>query len=437
MTVWAGYYLRDPRGVARDALAESLSRVLSRRPGDVPTVTRLERAGLVHVETDAFSGSSLSRDGDRSLTLIAGEPLLASSGQSSRDADIACLRDAWERGDFSATAASTGTFAGVHYSAATKTVSLVADKLGVRPIYYAVTDEVIYFACALRILEALTSLPKVMDVRGAVETLALGYPLADRTPYCRIHAIQNGEVVSFQDRAVRRTRYWNLADIREQRVTMDEAAERVHTLFARAMDRRLANDRRSVAFLSGGLDSRCMVAELVARGVELHTFNFANDGTKDQVLGDTFAGIAGTRHTRIPRPADPVRWSMTMASVWGASPLRSTLPVERPGLVWSGDGGSVGLGFVGVYASVIALLRAGKRDEAVRKYFAEHEISVPIRVFRERVADDVRDLVHTGVREALDEVRCEEDPGRELYAFRMAHDQRRHLMLHFEDVDLH
>src|SRR5688500_20333163 len=116
------------------------------------------------------------------------------------------------------------------------------------------------------------------------------------------------------------------------------------------MDRRLANDRRSVAFLSGGLDSRCMVAELVARGVELHTFNFANDGTKDQVLGDTFAGIAGTRHTRIPRPADPARWSMTMGSVWGASPLRSALPVERPGPVSSGDGGRVGRGVGAVSA---------------------------------------------------------------------------------------
>jgi asparagine synthase (glutamine-hydrolysing) len=41
------------------------------------------------------------------------------------------------------------------------------------------------------------------------------------------------------------------------------------------------------------------------------------------------------------------------------------------------------------------------------------------------------------VREALDEVRCEDEPGREMYFFRMAHDQRRHLALHFEDADLH
>jgi hypothetical protein len=437
MTVWAGYYLRDPRGVARDALTDSLALVLSRRQGDKATITRFDRAAFLHIETGAFADSSAIVEPSRAFSLVAGEPILTDAPVAGRAADIARLHDAWSRQDFSIARASAGTFAGVHYDAVNKAVSLVADKVGLRPTYYAVTDEVIYFASALRILEALPALPKVMDVRGAVETLALGYPLADRTPYCGIHTMLNGEVVTFRQREIAKSRYWNLADLPERRTTIDEAAERVHALFSQAIDRRLGTDRAGVAFLSGGLDSRCLVAELAARGVQLHTFNFANQGTKDQIFGDAFAKIVGTRHSRTPRPLENIKWSSLMADVWSKSPYRTELPVERPGLMWSGDGGSVGLGFVGVYPSVIALLRAGKRDEAVEKYFQEHEISVPLRVFRGRIAEDVRDIVHNGVLEALDDVRCDEDPGRELYAFRMAHDQRRHLMFHFEDVDLH
>jgi asparagine synthase (glutamine-hydrolysing) len=295
----------------------------------------------------------------------------------------------------------------------------------------------VFFGNALRMLEAMPSLPKVLDVRGAVETLALGYPLADRTPYRDVFAIRDGEVVSFQDRAVRRAYYWRITAVAEDRAPLDVAGRRVHDTFASAIARRLGGDRRSLAFLSGGLDSRVMVAELVARGVELHTFNFANAGTKDQILGDRFAEAAGTIHSRTPRPADPVRWSRTMAERWAASPNRVRLPVERPGLVWSGDGGSVGLGFVGVYASVIALLRAGRRDEAVDRYCVEHEISLPGRVFRRTVGRDLRDVLRVGLREAFDEARADDEPGRDLYRFRMQHDQRRHLVLHFEDVDLH
>jgi hypothetical protein len=105
--------------------------------------------------------------------------------------------------------------------------------------------------------------------------------------------------------------------------------------------------------------------------------------------------------------------------------------------VWSGDGGSVGLGFVGVYPSVIALLRAGRRDEAVDRYCAEHEISLPLRVFRRPIAHELRDVLRLGLREAFDAAQAGDEPGRDLYRFRMQHDQRRHLVLHFEDVDLH
>jgi hypothetical protein len=89
-----------------------------------------------------------------------------------------------------------------------------------------------------------------------------------------------------------------------------------------------------------------------------------------------------------------------------------------------------------VYASVIELLRAGKRDDAVAKYFVEHEISVPVRVFRRELSQTMRAMLHQSVRDAFDEVRSPE-PGRELYFFRMVHDQRRHLVLHWEDMDLH
>jgi asparagine synthase (glutamine-hydrolysing) len=436
MTVWAGYYVRDPRGRASPALIDALRRLVSRRPGATPSVIQFDRAAIVYVESDALGSSSAHVVQGDGATLVAGEPLISTNASGERSADIALLHSAWLRGSFAETARATGCFAGVNYDERNRRLSLVPDKLGLRPIYYAVTGDVVYFAGALRVLEGLDALPKVVDVLGALETVSLGYPLGDRTPYRDVHAVRDAEVVVLDNREIRRSRYWNIAQVPEEPISLADAAARVHSLFSRAIDRRLRKDRTSVAFLSGGLDSRCMVAELVERGVSLHTFNFANEGTKDQILGDAYASVVGTIHSRTPRPADPVRWSMTMADVWARSPNRSTTPPERPGLIWSGDGGSVGLGFVGVYASVIELLRAGKRDDAVAKYFVEHEISVPIRVFRRELSRTMHDMLHQSVREAFDEVRSA-DAGRELYFFRMVHDQRRHLVLHWEDLDLH
>jgi len=389
------------------------------------------------VETGALDTSSIRQD-PSTVSIVAGEPLLTrvASG-SDRTRDLDRLHEAWTAGQHAIGAETSGTFAAVHYDDRTHALSLIADKLGVRPVYFAVTGDLVVFGNALRMIEAMPSLPKTVDLRGAIELLALGYPLADRTPYRDVFTIRDGEVVSFHDRAIRRNHYWRITGVAERAVALDVAGREVHDAFANGVRRRSGRDRRAIAFLSGGLDSRCMVAEVLAHGVELHTFNFADDGTKDHILGDAFAAAAKTIHLRSPRPKDPVHWSLTMAERWAASPNRERLPVDRPGMAWSGDGGSVGLGFVGVYPSVIALLRVGRRDEAVEQYCREHEISLPLRVFRRAIARDVRDVLRAGLREALDEARSDGEPGRDHYFFRMQHDQRRHLALHFEDVDLH
>jgi hypothetical protein len=437
VTLWAGAYARDPRGQIPPALATQLAQALSRAPNEQVLSTRFDRAVIVHAELGAFSSPSVRSD-PASVTVVAGEPFLATdSARSDRDGDLAALHGAWSRRDLSLTARTVGTFAAVHYDDRAKTLTLIADKLGVRPIYFAVTDDVVVVANALRIIEAIPSVPKVLDVRGAVESVALGYPLADRTVYREVYAIRDGEIVTFRDRAVERRRYWCITDVGEDRAPLDDAARRAYEAFRDAVSRRAGSDRRGVAFLSGGLDSRCVVAELCRRGIEVQTFNFANEGTQDQLLGDAFADVIGTIHMRTPRPLGPVRWSLLMAERWAASPHRARHPVERPGMIWSGDGGSVGFGFVGVYPDVIALLRAGKRDEAVERYCVEHGISLPLRVFRRKVAHELRDILHVGLREAFDQARSDREAGQDLYVFRMQHDQRRHLVPHFEDADLH
>jgi hypothetical protein len=373
MTVWAGYFRRDAGSDASLNLTKELSTVVSRRPGDIPWVVRFERAGFVYVETGAFGEAStcVTEDG---FSLIAGEPFL-NDGSGDRAADIGALHASWTKGDFAVTGRAAGTFAAAHYDDRTHELTLISDRFGIRPIYFAVDDQRIVFASALRILEALSFVKKVIDLRGAIETIALGYPLADRTPYRNIYTIRDAELVSFRDRNIDRRHYWRINRLTQTRETLDEVARRAHEAFARAVDKRLRGDRLAVAFLSGGLDSRCIAAELVTRDVVLHTFNFADDGSQDEVLGDAFAQIAGTLHSRSPRPAEPIRWTLEMSRRWAASPLRVSRPVERPLRVWSGDGGSVGFGFVGVYPSVIELLRQGRRDAAVEKYFTEHVIA--------------------------------------------------------------
>ena len=75
------------------------------------------------------------------------------------------------------------------------TLTLVADKLGIRPLYYWMDDESVVFASALRILEECPLVPKKMDLRAVTEMVGLDAPLADRTPYAGISLLKPAEVV--------------------------------------------------------------------------------------------------------------------------------------------------------------------------------------------------------------------------------------------------
>jgi hypothetical protein len=106
-----------------------------------------------------------------------------------------------------------------------------------------------------------------------------------------------------------------------------------------------------------------------------------------------------------------------------------------PGLIWSGDGGSVGLGYVYLNHSIVSRAGSGNLEGAARELLRLNHLEVPNLVLRSRFRRQARNLVHQNVM-------CElqrgdrPDPWRP-YFFLLFNDQRRHLATHFEDIDQH
>jgi hypothetical protein len=173
----------------------------------------------------------------------------------------------------------------------------------------------------------------------------------------------------------------------------------------------LKEDTATVSFLSGGMDSRCVVAALREQNARVYTFNFSTPESQDQVFAKAFARAAGTTHFEGFTPASEPRWSAMISSAWDAERQKVSPIPEHPRLVWSGDGGSVGLGHVYLSRGIVDQMREGHVEKAIDTYLAEWRINIPARLFRPEVAARLRDLLHAGIREELDAIQCE-DPGR-------------------------
>src|SRR2546426_839289 len=97
-------------------------------------------------------------------------------------------------------------FCAVHYHPDASRLTLITDKLGVRPLYYWIGDDHVIFATALRVLEGLADLPKQMDLRAVTEAACFGFPLGDRTPYQGVRALRAAEIVEVSGAGVGRSK---------------------------------------------------------------------------------------------------------------------------------------------------------------------------------------------------------------------------------------
>jgi asparagine synthase (glutamine-hydrolysing) len=439
MTLIAGIFSRDKRPLADSACA-GLRQAISRNPTDRVEVFSDCRSYFAKVDIGAFREPGFFADANGAWSLLAGEPLLGNrdcSTNSNRLSDLTAIHEQALKHDWNSLCAADGTFCLVHYQPQTGMLVLAADKLGIRPLYFWLGEDMVVLASALRILEELSFVPKKMDLRGVTEVVALGAPLADRTPYSGIFLLKPAEIVQIRNKEVARSCYWRWDEIKTASDSESIRLAAVRDRFQAAIKRRRKDDRATTAYLSGGLDSRSIVATLCQDDVRVRTVNFARPGTQDYYFGNDFAEKIGSIHQSIPKErGDSVPDYSSLMARAQAGFDRGQGSAERPHLVWSGEGGSMLLGHIHLSESLIELMRADKIDRAIEEFIQHEQIDLPIKLFRPLIRERVRDVIRQGIHEELDQLHAA-DAGRNLYLFLVHNDQRRKLMAHFENIDLH
>ena len=437
MTLIAGIFNRKNRPVS-DAAAASLRREMSRNPDDKIQVFSDHRSYFAKLDLGAFGTPGFVRDSNGALSLLAGEPLLNNRGvDSNRLDDLGVLHGQAVKNNWTGLREADGTFCLAHCQREKGTLYLVADKVGVRPLYFWLDDEIVVFAGALRIMEQLSFVPKQMDLRAVTEIAALGTPFADRTPYSGISLLKPAEIVQVTNERVSRSNYWRWDEIKSEDDAEPIRLRTVYDYFQAAIKRRNGNDLATAAYLSGGLDSRSIVAALCHKGVRVRTVNFARPGTQDHDFGNEFAAKIGSVHLSIPkeRGDNTPDYSSLMAEALRRCDHDESR-AERPQLVWAGESGSGLLGGVGLTESIVDFMRRGRISDAITEYLRMGQRNIPLKLFRPEIVDNLRPFIKQGISEELESLHAE-DPGWNFYIFLMQTDQRRNLKHHFENLDLH
>lgn len=442
MSLFAGAIATGSSSAVPEVVAAALRENLDRTGEHAPVV--FDRAGalLAKIDIGAFGEPGDHEDPDGSVSVVCGEPLLHRDGQESRvgrDRDLARLHEVWKAGDLAPLRTADGVFSGAHLSADGARLVVTTDHLGIRPVYVWEDPDLVVVSSTLRLLTSLPDIRRTLHERGVLEFATHGNSLERRTSFREISRLGPAEILEIpRSGDLRSTRYWRWEEeIPADPDTGREHDREIYRRFRRAVRRRLGQDAATLAFLSGGLDSRCVVSVLSDLGAAVHTVNFSLPDTQESVFAREFAEAAGTLHVRKPF-TKPVfnwegDWTFMLRAAWENSPHREESPVPRPRLAWSGDGGSVCVTAPLTLTDRLAeILAQGDHDAVVDTCCPD----LPTGVLLPRRRTEIQRMVAAGVDSALGSV-SHEDPLRRFHLYWMFNMTRRHMDGHFEHIDRH
>jgi len=286
----AGYFALTPRPVAPRAVLEAMVEAVRHRGPDDTGVHLDGRVALGHRRLSIIDLSGgrqpLSVDDKKLWITFNGEifnyvelreELIALGRTFRTKSDTEAILQAYAEYGAKGVGSLNGDFAYAIWDRRAQRLVMARDRMGVRPLYYAVHDGVLVFASEVKSLFLYPGLSAELDPLGLDQTFTFWAPLAPRTAFKGVFELPPGHQLIAENGGFRIEPYWQLRfPPREARTNASEKdyEEHIEALLSDATRIRMRADVPVGAYLSGGFDSSATTALARAcQGARLRTFS--------------------------------------------------------------------------------------------------------------------------------------------------------------------
>ncbi len=229
--------------------------------------------------------------------------------------DTEVLLAAFEHCGLDAVERLRGTFAFAMWSEEMHECVLVRDRLGLKPLSYAVVGSTLYFASEATALHVIPELHKDLDPAGLGDYLAYGYVPGGRSIWRGVQKLVPGHFLVFSGGEPILRRYWTPPPSPDPRTPADR--DTLRSALEEAVRQASVADTPVAALLSGGLASSTVAALMPAGGepTSSYTIDF-DDRAPEATPGRLVAEHLKTDHheRRLSRDLSPAALSRVIAA---------------------------------------------------------------------------------------------------------------------------
>jgi asparagine synthase (glutamine-hydrolysing) len=174
---------------------------------------------------------------------------------------------------------------------------LVRDRLGVKPLVFALRSKQIAFASTVRALRA-AGFASELDEQAVADYLEFGFVTEERTIYKGALRVPAASILEWSKQGTKIRQYWQPPAPSSSAISFDEAVEEAESLFLKAVEKRLFADVPVGSLLSGGVDSSLVCWALSHLGADITAYTVGTPLDRADETADARATAAqvGIRH---------------------------------------------------------------------------------------------------------------------------------------------
>ena len=307
----------DPRETVDEALLKRMRDVLRHRGPDGEGLWAEGPVGLGHRRLaiiDVAAGQQPLPNEDESCWIVyngeiynhaALRPGLEARGHRYRTrSDTETIVHLYEEEQERCVESLRGMFAFALWDRARKRLLLARDRLGIKPLYYAVTQRELLFASEIKAILAAESIRPRLNETILPEFLATRFVAGEETFFQGVRKLLPGRTLTWSaSEGVRTRRYWQLS-VREDDsgAGLEARAGELRARLEAAVQSHLMSDVPLGLFLSGGLDSSglaALMAPMVRAPIRTFSVGFAEREANELGYARLAARAVGAEHREV------------------------------------------------------------------------------------------------------------------------------------------